>query len=96
MHYLVEIQEKPVIVKEQPVPDLLDTALDIIIIVSIGEENDYGVGVACSFDLVNVEVEDELAGLDLVAFSNLRIEAVAVHGNCVDADVDQKFHAGRS
>ena len=44
------------------------------------------------FDLVDIEVEQQLAGLDLIALSNLRIEAVAVHGNCVDADVDQKFH----
>ena len=48
----------------------------------------------CSFDLVDIEVEEQLAGLDLIAFSDLRIEAVAVHGYGINTDVDQKFHAG--
>ena len=48
----------------------------------------------CSFDLVDIEVEQQLAGLDLVAFCDLGIEAVAVHGYGVNTDVDQKLHAG--
>ena len=45
-------------------------------------------------DLVDVKVEKELAGLDLVALFNLGIEAVAVHGHGVDTDVDEELHAG--
>ena len=44
-------------------------------------------------DGLTVECHDDLAGFDLVAFSDLVVEAFAVHCDCVDTDVDQDFHA---
>ena len=44
-------------------------------------------------DGIAVECHDDLAGLDLVALSDLVIEAFAVHSDSIYTDVDQDFHA---
>ena len=47
-------------------------------------------------DLRAVELHEGLAGLDFVAGLDEAIEAVAVHFDGVDADVDEQFHVART
>ena len=69
----------------------VSSQLDICEVVGVGQQNNYAIRVVRLLDGFTVKCHDDLAGLDLVANCDLVVEAFAVHGNCIDADVDQNF-----
>ena len=70
--------------------------LHLLVVISVGEQHDDAVRMVRGLDLRSVEGHDLLACLDLVAFLDEIDEAVAVHGDRVDADVDQDLHIARA
>ena len=66
---------------------------DVFHIIGIGEQYDNGVIVARGLYLLAAEREQRLAELDLVSVIYEALEAVAVHTNGIDTDVDKHFHA---
>ena len=62
---------------------------DIFVVIGVGEKDADHVGVSGLCNLLFTEAEDRLPLLYLVVFLYERCEAVAVHLNGVDADVDE-------
>ena len=71
----------------------VSTELDICEIIGVGQKDNDAIRMVSFLDGITIECHDDLAGLYLVAFSNLVVETFAVHSDGVNTDVDQDFHA---
>ena len=71
-------------------------AVNSVVVVRVCQQDYDSVRVIGLGDLGSVEGHDDLAGLDRITFRYGGSETVAVHGNCINTDVDQDLHVARA
>ena len=68
--------------------------LDVLEIIGVRDDGNHHGGVSGSRDFVQIHLQQQIALLDLVALLDLRAEAVALHLDGVNADMDQHLNTG--